>query len=232
MKKNTREEFLLKQAVAAYVEEEMTRLPSDEEIGMHQFSPEFERKMEKLLRHEHRPHRILLHSTGKRVAVLAAVIALLAASMLSVGAVRESIVSFFTEVYEEFTAIIFEQPEETGRTYEADSIDAIEVTYIPEGFELKSESKNDVESRMEYVDDRGNRIIIRQTLNRNTQRTIDTEGVESEEVFIQSHKGIYFENKGFGTLIWNDDTQVFYISSKLQKDDILKIAESIQTTAE
>ena len=49
MKKNTREEFLLKQAVAAYVEEEMTRLPSDEEIGMHQFSPEFERKMEKLL---------------------------------------------------------------------------------------------------------------------------------------------------------------------------------------
>lgn len=232
MKKNTREEFLLKQAVAAYVEEEMTRLPSDEEIGVHQFSPEFERKMEKLLRHEHRPHRILLHSTGKRVAVLAAVIALLAASMLSVGAVRESIVSFFTEVYEEFTAIIFEQPEETGRTYEADSIDAIEVTYIPEGFELKSESKNDVESRMEYVDDRGNRIIIRQTLNRNTQRTIDTEGVESEEVFIQSHKGIYFENKGFGTLIWNDDTQVFYISSKLQKDDILKIAESIQTTAE
>ena len=185
MKKNTREEFLLKQAVAAYVEEEMTRLPSDEEIGMHQFSPEFERKMEKLLRHEHRPHRILLHSTGKRVAVLAAVIALLAASMLSVGAVRESIVSFFTQVYEEFTAIIFDQPEETGRTYEADSIDAIEVTYIPEGFELISESKNDVESRMEYVDDRGNRIIIRQTLNRNTQRTIDTEGVESEEVFIQ-----------------------------------------------
>ena len=46
MKKNTREEFLLKQAVAAYVEEEMTRLPSDEEIGVHQFSPEFERMME------------------------------------------------------------------------------------------------------------------------------------------------------------------------------------------
>ena len=232
MKKNTREEFLLKQAVAAYVEEEMTRLPSDEEIGMHQFSPEFERKMEKLLRHEHRPHRILLHSTGKRVAVLAAVIALLAASMLSVGAVRESIVSFFTQVYEEFTAIIFDQPEETGRTYEADSINAIEVTYIPEGFELISESKNDVESRMEYVDDRGNRIIIRQTLNRNTQRTIDTEGVESEEVFIQGQKGIYFENKGFGTLIWNDDTKVFYISTELKKDEILKIAESIQTTAE
>lgn len=232
MKKNTREEFLLKQAVAAYVEEEMTRLPSDEEIGVHQFSPEFERKMEKLLRHEHRPHRILLHSTGKRVAVLAAVIALLAASMLSVGAVRESIVSFFTEVYEEFTAIIFDQPEEMGRTYEADSIDAIEVTYIPEGFELISESKNDVESRMEYVDDCGNRIIIRQTLNRNTQKTIDTEDVESEEVVVKKYRGIYFENKGFGTLIWDDSKQSFEIAGNVERDEIFKVAESIQITTE
>lgn len=228
MKKNTREEFLLKQAVAAYVEEEMTRLPSDEEIGMHQFSPEFERKMEKLLRHEHRPHRILLHSTGKRVAVLAAVIALLAASMLSVGAVRESIVSFFTQVYEEFTAIIFDQPEETGRTYEADSIDAIEVTYIPEEFELISESKNDVESRMEYVDQDGERIIIRQQLLKNGSATIDTEKVESREVLIGQRTALYSENKGYGTLIWNDDVQVFYISASLDEKEIIRIAESIK----
>ena len=232
MKKNTREEFLLKQAVAAYVEEEMTRLPSDEEIGVHQFSPEFERKMEKLLRHEHRPHRILLHSTGKRVAVLAAVIALLAASMLSVGAVRESIVSFFTQVYEEFTAIIFDQPEETGRTYEADSIDAIEVTYIPEGFELISESKNDRSYRVEYTSDEGKMLIISQSVLGNTRSILDTEDIVTENVFVHGCEAIYSENKGFGTLIWNDNKQRFYISGTLSKNEILEIAKSIQITSE
>ncbi len=228
MKKNTREEFLLKQAVAAYVEEEMTRLPSDEEIGMHQFSPEFERKMEKLLRHEHRPHRILLHSTGKRVAVLAAVIALLAASMLSVGAVRESIVSFFTQVYEEFTAIIFDQPEETGRTYEADSINAIEVTYIPEGFELKQQGKNNGWASIEYVDNNDGYIVIDQRILREHEIGFNTENIEYQTVIINGHKGLYYENQGYTTLMWNNETQYFIISGNVDKNEIIKIAESIQ----
>lgn len=232
MKKNTREEFLLKQAVAAYVEEEMTRLPSDEEIGVHQFSPEFERKMEKLLRHEHRPHRILLHSTGKRVAVLAAVIALLAASMLSVGAVRESIVSFFTEVYEEFTAIIFDQPEEMGRTYEADSIDAIEVTYIPEGFELKSERRDSKEYRLNYSNEAGDILVITQRLIENYELGINTEENMSEKIRVHDCEGLYVENKDFGTVIWSDNKQYFYISGNIQKDEILKIAESFQIMTE
>lgn len=231
MKKNTREEFLLKQAVAAYVEEEMTRLPSDEEIGMHQFSPEFERKMEKLLRHEHRPHRILLHSTGKRVAVLAAVIALLAASMLSVGAVRESIVSFFTQVYEEFTAIIFDQPEEMGRTYEADSIDAIEVTYIPEGFELKSEHESKDDFSIEYENKNDGYIMVNARTVKGDIITINTEDIESETIYINGNEGIYYENKGHATLIWNDDV-TFIVSGTIEKSEILKIAESIQTTSE
>ncbi len=220
---------MLKQAVAAYMEEEFARLPSEDEIGEHHFSPEFEQKMEALLTRGIRPYR--RRTAGKRVAVLAAVIALLAACMLSVGAVRESIVSFFTEVYEEFTAIIFEQPEESVQTDAAVSIDEIEITYIPEGFELVSESKDDIARRVEYADNSDKRIIIRQTLNGNMQRSIDTEGIKSEEVFVWGQKGIYFENKGVSTIIWNDEKQVFYVSGNLNKNEIVNIAESISIIA-
>ena len=217
---------MLKQAVAAYMEEEFARLPSEDEIGEHHFSPEFEQKMEALLTRGIRPYR--RRTAGKRVAVLAAVIALLAACMLSVGAVRESIVSFFTEVYEEFTAIIFEQPEESVQTDAAVSIDEIEITYIPEGFEVNQQNRSAEKLSVEYTDNEVGYIIVDQRLLGEDGIGLNTEDVEYQIVEVNGQRGVFYENRGYATLMWNDAKQYFIVSGNINKEEIIKIAESIK----
>ena len=80
---------------------------------------------------------------------------------------------------------------------------------------------------IEYTNEDGNIIMFEQSLGDNSQVGIDTENTETEIIEIKTYSGIYFENKGFKTIIFSNDTYVFILTGNLGKSELIKIAESI-----
>ena len=80
---------------------------------------------------------------------------------------------------------------------------------------------------IEYTNEDGNIIMFEQSLGDNSQVGIDTENTETEIIEVNTYSGIYFENKGFKTIIFSNDTYVFLLTGNLEKSELIKIAESI-----
>lgn len=211
------------------MERRSSELPEDGEAEPCEFSPAFERKMERLIRMERLPFSALINTVSKRVAaaLIAACLAL-ATTVCSVKALREPVFGFFIEIYETFSRVNF-QKDGSG---ESDP-NLIEQYYtpqfIPDGFTLVSEVRYDIMAKYEYCDSDGRDISFEQSL-RNTSIVIDTEGTIVEDVTVNDIAAIYYQNKGYDNLIWSDKGYVFTLSipSALGKSEILRMAESVQ----
>lgn len=228
MKRNDQIDELLRTALAEYVESELARLPSDAEIGTHKFSKSFERKMQRLIDSEHKSYGFMVRTTGRRViSVLVAVMLLTTTALFSVSATRGPIVTFFTEAYDKFTAVFFDKPETTTYSDESDPLEEITVGYIPEGFELISEEKEQTYQRLEYINKEGNNLIIRQNAISNITLGINTENTTLESVTINRKEGGFVQNNGVGTVFWIDNNENYIVTGSLEKEEILKVAENI-----
>ncbi|HBT65677.1 MAG TPA: hypothetical protein DEB10_13555, partial [Ruminococcaceae bacterium] len=102
--------------------------------------------------------------------------------------------------------------------------------YIPEGYVLKTREELNMAYLCEYVNDDGSDLIYNQMLFNESKMMIDTEGTVTEDIMINGIIGIFFNNKGYDNIIWNDGVYIYYISgfSELGKDELLKFAESIK----
>lgn len=58
--------------------------------------------------------------------------------------------------------------------------------------------------------------------------TIDTEDIETDKVTISGSEGLIYINKGITTIMWNNNKYVFNISGKVDKENIIKMANSIK----
>ena len=55
----------------------------------------------------------------------------------------------------------------------------------------------------------------------------DTEGIDIEELLIGEQKIIYFTNKNVNQIYWNDNNYIYTIISGYDKNELLKMVESI-----
>ena len=115
-------------------------LPKEEELS-HDFSKKFQKKMNKLIRKEKRtPFMQSFISYGKRAAVVfLIVISISFVTTMSVEAYRVRFFQVITEVWEEFTSIIFKSEENTNDKI----LVPIIPEYVPEGFSILEEDVND-----------------------------------------------------------------------------------------
>lgn len=79
--------------------EEFLHIPAENEIE-HEFSEKFNRKMKKLLRKVEYNGTHYLSKPQKRVLALIAVTVMIFAGLTSIGAVREAVVEFVTETFD------------------------------------------------------------------------------------------------------------------------------------
>jgi hypothetical protein len=215
---------MLRSAVIKADMYEIGALPTDDEIE-HEFSDEFERKMQKLIRQSKKRSPVGgLAFLRRRVVVLAAAIIILFASAMSVSAVRAAVFEFITEVYEKFTHIFFEESRSPQDA--ADEFTIYEPTYIPEGFELVNKNIDGL-VLLEY--EKGNDFIsYSQQRLENVSMYINTEGVELEELEFKGLPAKYYSNQGVQNLIWCDDAYMYMVSSTLDRDTVFRIAESVE----
>jgi len=99
----------LKLALESYTESWTEGLPSDDEREeTHAFSPDFEKKMNRLVSREKLPYYQCINTLGKRVAVFAvSLIIVLAATVTSVRGLREPVVDFAVKAYETIVTVTF-----------------------------------------------------------------------------------------------------------------------------
>ena len=197
----------------------------------HKFSVSFEKRMKKLIRSQKKPYYFMINTVGKRVASFIIVLVLaFTTTVLSVKSLRESVWNFIVEVYEKWSILRF--VDKNNNSTGDDELPQLVVsmpTYIPKGFLLIHESSDNISGMYTYRNYDGYIIDYEQHwINDGLQMMIDTEGVETENIKIGTIDGIYFENKGYRNIIWRNDKYLFHLSSKISKEELLKIAESIK----
>jgi hypothetical protein len=217
---------MLKEAVIKAGIYEIEALPTDDEIE-HEFSNDFERKMERLIRRSKTRNLIGgMAFLRRRVVALIAAIIILFASAMSVSAVRAAVFEFITEVYEKFTHIFFNESRSSQDA--ADGFAIYEPAYIPEGFKLVNKNTDGL-VLLEYEKENDFISYSQQCLG-NVSININTEGVKLEELEFKGLPAKYYSNQGVQNLLWYDEKYMYMVSSTLDRDIVFKIAESVEIT--
>lgn len=217
----------LREAARKAEESFLASLPEPEDCEA-TFSPEFERKMKKLIRRTDHPirHRIL-----KAVACFLLAVLIGGGSVLTLSAeARAAFVGWVKEVYEtQFIYRFFQTSEENS-----DNI-VYRPTWVPPDYQIVSESVSDGPSTIEYSNNSDNFVVF--TYFRNTSSLvfqIDQDGTEiykqvsingiTAELYLDQDEGA--EN----VLIWMDERSgtVFRILAPFDEDELIRMAESVE----
>ena len=218
------DESLLKEAFDIRAKAFCETLPSEEEYEKITFSPEFEKRMEKLLKQEQTFYYYWFNTIGKRVAsvILIVVIGLLTTTF-SVKALRDPFLKFVVEVFEKFTDIFLDD-----ENINDDFIfESVKPEYIPAGYVLQSEESKETFVRVEYQDERKNTIIYTQKKNFGFGMTVNTENTTSEEIIINELNGFIYKNMGMTKIVFANEQYVFSVSGAISTEELIKIAESV-----
>ena len=104
----------------------------------------------------------------------------------------------------------------------------IKVGYIPDGFELESFNFFSKHATSKYSSDNGRFFTI---LKYSSSMEIDfnTEFFVSEEIVVDSVKYIYCKgNEGVNNLIWTKNDYVYRIDGVFSKEEVIKIAKTVE----
>lgn len=218
------DEKLFEDALRLYSEELCTELPATEECTDISFSPDFQRRMEKLIKDRQKFYYYWFNTVGKRIAsiVLIVVIGLLTVTF-SVKALREPFLKFIVEIFEKFTSIVMVQEEPAN----SNLFMPIDPTYIPNGYVIVSQYQDEVNYRKWFQNESGTIIAYSQQLNSNYVSTIDTENIGYQEVMINSLRGFIYTNKEQTKVIFGNEQYTFFITGSVSKDELICIAKSI-----
>ena len=212
----------LLKALALYEEKWLASYPSDEELArMYTLSPRFERQMARWLSRQRKPYYPYVNKAWKRTLIAATVALLLFAASMSVSAIRQPVVRFMVEVYEKCSSLFYQEKQEIGE--EAN----YRPTYLPEGFSLISENLLDAVVILRYENAEGKSVVFRQYPLRSYELQINTEGLQYEDILIGAEQGVFYTNKGWNNLAWNDGSYAFILIAEIDKQDMLRIAESV-----
>lgn len=190
----------------------------------HEFSPEFEKKMKKLINRRSKPYYKIINTARKRIACVAVVI--LAASLvtiMNVDALRNPLSDFFISIFEKFS--IF-QPVEDDTAPEA--IEEIyEITYDLDDFEVIYEDKDKFSYEISYLKDD---IVVNFTQHiKDSAFNVNTENAEISTIDINGHEAIYFiDNQNYSYLIWDNGDYIISIGSNVGENTLIDMAKSVQ----
>ena len=212
----------LKEAVKKVDEYYINSLPKNDDIE-YQFSKRFQRRMKKLVKQSMKKENSVRRTfVNKRIAVVFISIFILLASSMNVSAVRRAVFEFISYVYEKYTEIIYEN----SKPITKGEFTPFTPSYIPEGFTISLEDL-DGSVYLEYIKN-DDYIIYEQKNKEDVTSHINTEGIKVEDTEINGNPAIYYSNYGVQNLIWHDELYMYSISSTLNKEEVFRIAMTIQ----
>lgn len=121
----------------------LDNLPNESDIE-YEFSNKFKRKMSKLIKYEKRnPIINSIYTYSKNTAIVFLIVATgLFTLTMSVEAVRLKVINVITEIYEEFTSIMFSKEDENMSMNS--KFKPVSPNYIPKGFKEIDKVESDI----------------------------------------------------------------------------------------
>ena len=214
----------LKNAFREAASYEFREVPRDDSQIQHEFSPEFEQKIKKLIRKEKKFFWHFVNTASKRVAVIAAVLVMLLTTACSVEAIREPIVQFLIEVYETFTEY----------TFEGEKTDTISKEYqistVPKGFTQTSYTKDDTGITTTYENEHGDLIRFAQLVTDDTNLSIDVEKGETTIIDVSGREVYLYKMDNLIYSMWIEDTYLLEVVCRgsFTEQDVIDIIENIE----
>ena len=204
-----------------------------DELPEHDFSPKFEKKMQKLIRRANHPirHWVIQAAACLLLAALLSGCAVLAISPEA----REAFVGWVREVYETYALYRFIEEEEKNSLFEADII--YQPAYVPSGYQIEHRTvlSNGL-VRIIYINDQINQLAIFTCFPDTGSSTIlvewDSEDIY-KEVYVNGISADLYLDADEGdsnVLVWvdKDIDAGFCISGAFGEEELIKIAESVQ----
>src|SRR6056297_21110 len=161
----------------------------------------------------------------KAAIILLIIIAGISTLIFTVEAIRVRVFNFFIERNERYTEIRIEE-ENNIKTPELDWENYYQPTYMPEGYYFESEEDGGLIKMLNYSDGK-NQIIITQT-NNSAGIQIDTEDATTEKININGNEGFLIIKEDRSMIFWHNEERSFTITGNIKKEEIIKIAESIE----
>lgn len=190
------------------------------DIPVHEFSNEFNTKMDNLIQTHFSNKR--KRKKNKRTAfILAAAILLICGFAVTINACRDSGLSYFDKIYEKLCSGYFDT------RYAAENIEKCNIGYIPDGFEVDSYAESDSDIIWIYKNDKDQFIEINQFIFKNRSLGHNLSG-NNKDVLINDRWGVISEDKGCVNILFDDDKYFYNIYGSIDADEIKKIAESIK----
>ena len=188
------------------------------------FSEKHNKKMAKLIKRQRKPYFKLICTTGRRVACIIVAIVAIAASTLSVKAVREAIFNFITRIFSDHTVVTVESG--TAEGYPETIEEEYYISELPEGFERVDYSKIDT-SVVSFYFNNDDYIVFSQYTKEYYKTNYDNEQASIEKEFYSSDQSyLIIESEVDTVYIWDNGSYILSIRSNLDKDVIIKMCKS------
>ena len=191
------------------------------------FSPEFKRKMKKLVCRTDHPVRYWVQ---KAVACILLTILIGGGSVITFSTeARAVFVGWVREIYETWFVYHFE-----GESNDAIGDTQYRPTWLPEGYSQTSVPESDDQVNVLYTNDVGHMIIFAYS-NSSSSLTLYTQGdaAETTKVMVKDIPADFYleeDSTHSNCLVWENSQNniIFWIVANLPKDTIIKIAESVE----
>jgi len=210
-----------------HVAEEFDRISADasETSTLDAWFDDYKKQLKKL--NQKRKFRFRVQLLSKRVAIFIALALVgIFVTTMSVEAFRIKLFNIVTEVTDKYTKVSIVETE-NGLESQIDWDSYYAPVYIPEGYTY-SNSEYFGEIKIIFYSDAADKEIQFSQTPVNPEYQIDTEDAVATDVIINAENGILVEKEGLLTLIWTTDEKTFHIIGEIERDEIIKMAESLK----
>lgn len=208
------------------IEKEMDNLENAETLF--QIDPKTEKKILKLIKNYNKTYYKYINTASKKVSIFIVVLVLtFSTSLITVESFRTEFTEFIVQTYEKFSLIFLADSDDENAPAIIEEYYA--PTWIPDGFEVEFEEKS-IFDNIIYFSNQESTIYYSQTIQDSTGYMFDTENVIVENLSINGCEAIYIvnENSDSKTIIFSNDMYIFSVCANVSKDDLVRIASSIQ----
>lgn len=205
--------------------EEIDKLTAEE---THEFSPQFEKKMRKLINSIGRKDRIkkFKRFAAKSVVVLSIIFTLIFSGLLTQPEVFAAVQNVFRNVFDKYDEFEFVGDELTVENFD----NSFRLGYVPDSFLLSEGRYSPISVTLIYSNENSN-IKFQYRIADGFSANFDNEHNSYMSFYSNGIEYHYYEsndNDFYDTLVWYTDGYVFSIFAHLSKDELVKIAENLE----
>ena len=224
-------EAMLSSAFTEYLDEQIAKIPSDDELSKRFPLPKKEAKWinRRIKEKRHNRHRSLAVIYTQRVAIIFLVFVSLSFALLSTSSkVQAAIKDTVVEWYEKYILFKFTSSDDTNNDVRLP--DSYNIEYIPDTFK-QTESIQRVDFRQYvYTDNKDNYLVIEISSIDVSEIMVDIEYNGYDEIPLRGEKAylLYNDENQSGILTWSDGNNTIMVDGILSKEELIKIAENIK----